>query len=230
MSEIELRGLAQRLWDLGYPAAEVETGGGVPAVLVDRGSGRRAAVVPVEVPVRCLRRALASLAALSPERPLVPIAWGAPPRTGKRRSLRGAGLELALYEPLDPSVLRFQLNRALAGTPGEARRTPRAPVDWLVELRAGWSWQPARVYTLSSAGAYLATEKPLRPGRRLALEIPLGLDRSRTRAQVVLANSGDARRHPDLPPGMAVSFRRIDDAAVVAIERFVGTRLASLAV
>jgi hypothetical protein len=29
---------------------------------------------------------------------------------------------------------------------------------------------------------------------------------------------------------MAVSFRRIDDAAVVAIERFVGTRLASLAV
>jgi hypothetical protein len=60
--------------------------------------------------------------------------------------------------------------------------------------------------------------------------VPLGARSARVRGRVVLANPPEAALQRDLPTGMAVRFRPLDDAAAAAIDAFVEQRLAALAV
>jgi hypothetical protein len=86
------------------------------------------------------------------------------------------------------------------------------------------------VYTLSARGAFLLTDRPLAPGRRLLLELPVGLVRARARARVVMANPPGSSADPALPPGMAVAFEALDAPSAAVINRLVDERLAGLAV
>ena len=226
----DLSQLAARLDAGGYPVAEVGIATGECALVVDRGGDQRAAIVPTAVAALDgfdLAGAIRTLRALAPSRKLTLLAWGSPPEVSGRRRLRTAGVELALYEPLDAAVLQFQVNRALA-PPGAPRKARRAPVDREIALRWRLRTRPARVYTLSSQGAFILTEEPLRPGRRLQLEVPVGTFHPRARARVVMANPPGERGRPDLPPGMAVAFQELDAPSAAVIERLVGERLAAL--
>jgi len=226
----DLRGLAARLEALGWSVARVETPCGTRALMVDRGGPTRAAVVALAGadPER-LGPAVAALRALAPGRTLRVLGWGPEPDVPTRRRLRRAGVELALFEPLTDRDLRFQVNRALAPAKPPPRTACRAPVPWSLLVRSGLRRISAPVYTVSAGGVFLASCRPLRPGRRLALELPLGpLLSPRARGRVVLANRPRDPEHPALPPGMAVRFEDLDGPSAAAIDRFVERRLAEL--
>ena len=226
----DLTPLATRLDAHGYPVAEVEAATGARALVVDRGGDRRAAILPTAVAASegiDLLGAIRTLQSLAASRKLTLLAWGSPPEVSGRRRLRTAGVELALYEPLDTAVLHFQLNRALA--PWDApRRARRAPVDREIAVRRHLRTRPARLYTLSSQGAFILSEKPLRTGRRLELEFPVGTFHPRARARVVMANPPGELGRPDLPSGIAVAFQDMDAPSAAVIERLVAERLAAL--
>src|SRR5215468_2325997 len=112
----DLRRLADRLYDMGYPVTQVEVAGGAFALMVDRGAGR-AAILPSGLAALGdgeLERTARALRGLAPSRPMTLLAWGAAPGPTGRTRLRATGVDLALYEPLLDDVLRFQVNRALA--------------------------------------------------------------------------------------------------------------------
>lgn len=226
--------LARRLEALGYPVAEVETREGRCALLVDRGGPARAAIVSAELARRVdgrLDGVLCALRSLAPSRQLVPLVFGTPTSVAARRRMRKAGIELALANPLDTHVLRFQLNRALAsGGPLPPRLALRAPLEHTVEVRRRLRSRSVPVYTLSARGAFLLTDRPLAPGRRFWLEVPVGMIRPRTLARVVMANRPGASTDPTLPAGMAVAFEDLDGPSAAVINRLVEERLAGLAV
>lgn len=222
--------LARRLEAHGYPVAEVEAATGACALVVDRGGDQRAAILATAIAGSDwvdLVGAVHTLQSLAPSRTLTLLAWGSPPEVSGRRRLRTAGVQLALFEPLDDALLQFQLNRALA--PCDApRRSRRAPVDREIVVRRHLRGRPARMYTLSSQGAFILSDRPLRPGRRLELEFRVGTFHPRARARVVMANPPGEARRPDLPPGIAVAFQGLDAPSAAVIERLVGERLAAL--
>jgi len=229
----DLGRLARRLETLGCSVAEVETRRGRRALLVDRNGPARAAILPAALAERSGRRfeqVLRTLRELAPSRPLVPLVVGAMGDTAVRERLREAGVALALPEPLDPRVLRFQVNRALAAGPMPARIARRAPVEHEVSVRRHLRNRSVPVYTLSSRGAFLLTDRPLSPGRRLWLELPVGRFRPHARARVMMANPAGARVDPAIPPGMAVAFEDLDGPSAAVIDRLVDERLAGLAV
>jgi hypothetical protein len=228
-----LRRLGHRLDAIGYPMADLELASGSCALLVDRGGARRGAILHAglaALPGTALEATVEALRRLAPSRPLSLLAYGTMPEPSARRRLRQAGIDLALYEPLDAAVLHFQVNRALA--PGETpkRLAPRAPLEAEVAVCRWLGARPVRVYSMSSRGAFLLTDEPLRAGRRLVVELPAGRLRPRARARVVLANPADRPTHAELPPGMAVAFQDLDAASAAVLERLVLERLAALAV
>jgi hypothetical protein len=228
----DLRRLAVRLEGLGYPVTRAEAASGANALIVDRGAGR-AAILPTaftSLPEGELERTTRALRGLAPSRKLTLLAWGPAPGPTARQRLRSAGIELALYEPLDAAVLRFQVNRALAPSTVPRRRAQRAPLDAPVAMRWRLRTRPGRVYSMSASGAFILADEPLKEGRRLALEVPVGRLQPRTQARVVLANPAAEPVHPDLPAGMAVVFEDLDDAYAAVIQRLVEERLAALAV
>jgi hypothetical protein len=88
-----------------------------------------------------------------------------------------------------------------------------------------------RVYTLSSCGAFLLMDRPLRPGRRAELEVPAGgSHRPRAVGRVTFVNAAHAPAYPELPPGVALRFDKVDAIAACAIDHLVEKRLAALAV
>jgi hypothetical protein len=229
----DLRRFALRVEGLGYPVAQLEVAGGAHALLVDRGGACRAAILPAGYAALAegeLESTTRALRGLAPSRRLTLLAWGPPPGPTARRRLRDAGIELALYEPLEPGVLRFQVNRALGPGGRPSRRALRAPLEGEVAVRWRFRTRPARVYSMSASGAFILCDEPLRPGRRLQLEVPVGRLRPRTQARVVLSNPPAERIHADLPPGMAVAFESLDGASAAVIHRLVEERLATLAV
>jgi hypothetical protein len=228
----DLRRLAMRLETMGYPVAHAEAAKGAHALFIDRGAGR-AAILPAglaDLPSSALEDTTRALHGLAPSRKLTILAWGAQPGPSARQRLREAGVELALFEPIENGVLRFQVNRALTPATAARRRALRAPIEAPVEMRFRLRTQSARVYSMSASGAYILADEPLRAGRKLTLEVPVGRLHPRTRARVVLANPAADRAHPDLPAGMAVAFEEIDHAYAAVIQRLVEERLAALAV
>ena len=220
--------LEQVLESLGHPVARVESRSGAHALLIDRGDAR-AAVVCGDISERDAAAEIGALRSLAPSRPLTVLALGPRPDLAARQRLRAAGVDLALDEAMDPHVLRFQINRALAPPDAPPRRATRAPIDLEVEIRTGFQRRLERVYTLSASGAYLLTDQPLRRGRRLTVDLPVGMLRPRARARVVLSNPAESPAHPGLPPGMAVAFSGLDGPAAAVFDRLVAERLAALA-
>jgi hypothetical protein len=228
-----LQRLAPRLDALGYHVVQAEFPQGVRALVVSRGGATRAALVPTDFVGRAevdLPGLLDTLRGLAPSRVLAPVACGRAPTLDDRERLLSAGVGLALYEPIDDGSLRFQMNRALAPCGPPSRAVPRAPLDYEVMLSWRLRSRSARVYTMSSRGAFLLTDAVLPAGRRIALHMPVGILQPRARARVVLANRPEDADALGLPPGMAVAFENIDGPSAAVIDRLVGDRLITLAV
>jgi hypothetical protein len=222
--------LATRLRRLGYPVVPAKTADRAERALSARGSRIGAAVIPVDLPAFDLATALRFLRRLEPSGELTFVAAGKRPEPAHRHLLREAGVELALWEPVDDHTLRFQANRALAGSSivrGD-RSVLRAPANWSVAVWAGERQKPARLYSLSAGGAFLATSRPSVPDTELRVELPFKSTPIEVHARVVMTNvPGDFLR-PALPIGMGVRFDAVPANVEAALSIWAERRLEML--
>ncbi len=139
---------------------------------------------------------------------LVPIAFGRAPGDARRREIREAGVELALFGRFGRHALRFQINRALSPF-GERRSRGelRAPQEWRTRTFSLGKEKSVRCYSLSSGGAYFVTPRPWVVGSEIALELPVGHDRLLVSGKILYTNLGGDAQRRGLPRGMAVAFR-----------------------
>lgn len=180
------------------------------AVRDDAPASARASTVLV--PERAIRtdtfeQELAALRIRTGSPGLVPIAFGRSPDPARRRALRQAGVDLALFGRFGRHALRFQINRALS--PWSARRPRgelRAPMEWRTRTHACGRSKAVRCYSLSSRGAYFVTPRPWVVGSQLAIELPIPRGTLLLAGHVLYTRMGDEDGGRGLPRGMAVGF------------------------
>jgi hypothetical protein len=221
--------LRERLVRLGYRAVPAKTPEQAHMLLrISRGAIGAVVLAP-DLPVVDLRRTLRFLCDVASGE-LWFLAAGPKPDPADCARLRSAGVTFALFEPLHQNTLRFQINRALAGSSvvrGE-RRSLRAPTNWEIPVFLGSRSKPASVYTVSSAGAFLGTPAPSPRGARIDIELPVpGLPR-RLAAHVVMTNVPGNLQHKNLPVGMGVRFENPPVDAEALLHVFAQERLSDL--
>lgn len=200
--------LAARVFRLGQRVVRAKTTEEASQLLHDRRYLVGAAVIPSDLPVSDLSGALTALRRQAPDGNLPFLVTGKRPPPGMRRELARAGADLALWEPTDAHTLRFQVNRALAGPMRQVRerRALRAPAAWEVSLHVGRRTKRARVYSISTQGAFLATPTPSMLRARIATRIPLPAGYVSVCGRVVMTNVPGNRLKKKLPVGMAICF------------------------
>ena len=153
---------------------------------------------------------------------LVPIAFGRAPDDERRREIRNAGVDLALFGRFGRHALRFQINRALSPwIERPLRGELRAPAEWRTRTFSSGKEKSVRCYSLSSGGAYFVTPRPWVVGSDIALELPVGRDRLLVSGKILYTNVGDSRT--GLPRGMAVAFRPLSEHIQEVIRQGVTT-------
>ncbi len=224
-----MRSLGSRLRRLGYRILPAKTPDQAELLLRSHRE-LSAALIPVTLPAFDLGSALRFLRRHEPTGELTFVAVGHKPDGEGCSLLRKAGVELALWEPMDDHVLRFQMNRALARSEIVlgGRASLRAPADWKMAIRSGTRRKPARLYTLSSSGAYIATARPVLPGVSIGLDIPVSSGTAKLKAQVMMTNvPGDFLRG-NLPLGMGVRFENLSSQVEKAFAVWARNRLHSI--
>ncbi|MCP3984620.1 MAG: hypothetical protein GY723_09520 [bacterium] len=185
-------------------------------------------VIPPDLPVVDLERSLRAFRSAEPDRvPPLPIAaFGDRPGADQRGRLRRAGVDYGLWNPIDDNTLRFQMNRSLSGGGPMVsnRRAARVPTNWPVEITAGGREKPAKLYSISAQGAYLATPRPSMPRAIVHLTLPMPDGDVRVSAEVVATNVPGNLVKKNLPIGMAVRWSGLDDQSEEQIRGFVEDR------
>lgn len=221
--------LVVRARGVGLHAQPAKTPDDARELLRARRHAIGAAVIPPDLPAADLGAALDELRELAAWQLGILVA-GPRPDASRCDRLRRAGVDLALFEPYDDHTLRFQLNRALAE--GRDLRRPRgalrAPADWDVVVRTGQREKPARVYTVSSAGGYVATPRPSQRGALVFLTLPLPEGAVRVTGRVVMTNVPGNLQHENLPLGMGVQWTGTAPEVASAIQSFAERREAAL--
>jgi len=222
--------VAERLRSLGFSCARAKTPEEALRLVEDPRHDFGAAVLPPDLPVADLAGALGQLRSRG-ARGIVFVAIGPRPEPETMTRLRGAGVELAVWHPLDDATLRFQMNRALTAFQGESlRREQRAPTDWRVRFSTGGRTKEAQLYSLSARGAFLETSRPSMRGASVAVELPLPSESIAVGGRVLYTNVPGNLSRPTLPMGMAVEFTALSGEAEESIRRSVAERALSLVV
>jgi hypothetical protein len=221
-----MRSIGERMRKLRYPVLPAKTPDQAERFLRTRRS-LTAALIPVALPTFDLSAALSFLRKHEPTGELTFVAVGHRPDRDARALLREAGVELALWEPMDDHLIRFQINRALASSEivlgGRARL--RAPAGWDTEIRNSGRKKPARIYSLSSQGAFLATGRPSLPGASVGFDLPVTAGTAKLKARVTMTNvPGDFLR-PNLPLGMGIRFENLSSQVEDALTIWARKRL-----
>lgn len=220
--------LADRVRGLGFSAVRAKTPEEAIELIESPRFDFGAALVPPDLPVADLAGAISRLRERASRR-LVCVAVGARPTPEGIARLREAGIELALWSPIDDATLRFQLNRAASAFACETlRREQRAPTDWQVRFFTGGRQKDAHLYSLSARGAFLATPRPSLRGANVALELPLPAESLALGARVLYTNVPGNLQRSTLPVGMAVEFSALTIDAAESIRRSVAERALSL--
>lgn len=224
-----MRLLGGRLRKLGYPVLPAKTPDHAERLLRSR-RGLTAALIPMALPTFDLGEALRFLRKHEPTGELTFVAVGPKPESESRSLLRQAGVELALWEPMDDHLLRFQVNRALAQSDIVlgGRACLRAPAHWETDIRTGARVKSARVYTLSSRGAFLATGRPSLPGATVGVDIPVSSGTAKLEARVMMTNVPGHFLRSNLPLGMGVRFENLSEQIEDALTFWARKRLNSL--
>jgi hypothetical protein len=216
--EMEL--LRTRLVRIGYRVVPGKTPEQAHALLRVGGTRIGAVLVPSDLPVVSLRPALEFMRRISPSRSLTFVGAGRDPGPEGRERMRQAGVQVALFEPMDLHTLRFQVNRALAGDVPvhRARQTLRAPVDWPVIARSGARQKEGRVYSISASGAFLAIAQPWMVKARVEVRLATPeIGNIEAAGRVVMTNVPGNVMRRNLPFGMAVHFDHLSEHASVAL-------------
>ena len=222
----------QRLRLLGIPALRAKTGGEARAALADPRAAIGAVLIPPDPPTLDLPRALHALSTTPDGVRRALLVCGPRPDATTRARLREAGARLALWEPFDDSLLRFQVNCALAGDAARnvTRRAERVPTAWPVEVRLGARARPARLYSLSARGAFLETAGPSLRRALVHVTLPLPAEELRVAGEVVCTNVPGNLRRRNLPIGMGIRFLGLSAHAEGALLRYTAERSLDLAV
>lgn len=223
--------VAQRLRRLGYRSL----GAKCPSEAFQIGAERRLCVRAIllgsGLPVADLPATLAELRLRLSSGPLGFLAVGPRPDPEGCQALRAAGVELAAFDPCEDSTLRFQVNRALAGSPAHGSRCEtRVPADLPARVHAAGRSKPAMVRALSARGAFLETLRPSLPGVPVELEFSLPPQTVQVVGRVVYTNVPGNLRRANLPTGMAVRFTAVEPGAERAIRHCVAARALKLVV
>ena len=145
---------------------------------------------------------------------------GKRPDDATREQLRGAGVEMALWEPWDEADLRAALSAAMAPLSGdpEARKHPRIATMLLARASLGLLRTDAIVSSLSLGGAFLEAPEPFLEEVDFTLEIALPEETVCVEATVVHTSEGSPET--GRASGMGVSFTRVDGPAEEQLRRF----------
>jgi hypothetical protein len=214
-----LEPIARRLVGLDFHVVRAKTPRDATDVLRDPRYLLGAAVIPADLPMADLANVQNALRS-SGRTGMVPmLACGQRPDANVRERLRRAGVEHALWFPLDDHLLRFQANRALAGGgPMRAtRKSERVPTNWPVPVRLAGRERLAKLYSLSAYGGFLATAQPSQPRTLVHVCLPLPGEDARVAAEVVMTNVPGNLARGNLPPGMGVRFRGVDENVEAAL-------------
>ena len=224
--------LASRIRRLDYLVVRAKTTEEARQLLCDPRYSVGAAVIPPDLPAANLRNALEALRKTSVAESLAFLASGSRPPSKRRRELAHAGVEFALWEPVDAHTLRFQINQAMAGhiPRSSRRRALRAPASWPVELRVGRRVKEARVYSISAKGAFLATPAPALRRTVVVAKIPLPMATVSTTGRVVFTNVPGNLMKRNLPVGMGVRFQGTSPETKAFLQIYAEERRRRLAV
>ena len=215
--------LVHRIRRMGYRVLRAKTAEDASAIVEEHRHQVATALIPPDLAVADLGAALETLAARAPQGRLSYIVAGVCPNEEGLAELRAAGLRLALWEPNDDARLRFQLNRALAGFGVQdlSRSETRAPLDIPAHVIQAGRRKAARVYTLSSGGVYLDTERPSMRNAAISVELELWPSPVRAEGVVVYTSVPGNLRRSNLPNGMGVRFQAVADIELGRIRRVV---------
>jgi hypothetical protein len=219
-----MEGHSRRLRELGYRVLRTKTVEQGHAALSDPRFSIRVALIPPDLPVPDLARALAALRVPAVKKLVRLLVTGTRPEADERNLLRRAGVELALWEPFDDHTLQFQVNHALVegGSPLRKRHATRVPTSWPVRVTTGKREKQAKVYCVSAQGAFLATPRPSLPKARIHFSLPLPSGDVRLAGEVVMTNVPGNLVRGNLPVGMGVRFagynRQIEEAILAFTE------------
>jgi hypothetical protein len=217
---------------IGYRVVPAKTPDQAHAFLRVGGARIGAIVVPSELPVVSLRAALQAMRRLVPDGNPIFLAAGRDPGDAGRRAMRDAGVQLAIFDPVDLHTLRFQTNRALAGDKPASRhhrRTLRAPADWPVSVSVGLREKPGRLYSISANGAFVALQQPWMVKSRVEVSLtPPGSNSARVTGRVVMTNVPGNVMRRGLPFGMGIQFEQMSEATSVALLIYAESRFRAL--
>lgn len=215
-----LSDLSDRIRRHGYRAVRAKTPQDALDVAAERGFRFEVALIEAGLAAPDLRAALDSIRARAGTPEMMTIAMGDRPDADERARLRAAGIQQALWEPVGDHALLFHLNRATSSCGVHLRAAQRVPTEWKTRVMVAGRAKPAVVYSLSTGGAFLATERPSMRGAELAVELPLPTGRVSLLGRVLYTNVPGNLKRDHLPTGMGIAFVRTppDDAAALEAE------------
>lgn len=221
--------LATRLVRLGVEPIRVADLAEAVATVKSKQYSFGAVILPSDVPGKLVYKAMKSMRRREPVLPA--MAYGKAPGNEQAALLRQAGVLLALWEGYDESMLRFQLNRLVAGDcQASARRSRRAPIHSAVRVLVGGREKDGVLYSLSEGGCFIESARASMDGARLKLCFDLEDHSFEIDGVVAFANVPGNLQRPNLPLGMGVRFEKLSTAARDRIAHFIQDRMNALEV
>lgn len=215
--------LATRLVRLGVEPIRVPDLAEAIAAVKSRQYAFGAVLLPSDLPGKLVRKAMKSMRRREPMLPA--MAYGKKPDERQAAALRAAGVLLALWDGYDETVLRFQLNRLVAGDASSADRgARRVPTHLPVRIQVGGREKVGMLYSLSQGGCFIETPRASMDGARLRVLVTLGETPLELDGLVVFANVPGNLQRPNLPLGMGVRFVDLPAEAGCTISDFVQAR------
>lgn len=221
--------LAAQLVRLGVEPVRVEDLDEALALVKSKAYAICAVILPTELAGRAMGKALKAMRRREPVLPA--LAYGKRPSPQEASDLRRAGVLLSLWDGYDEGMVRFQLNRLVAGD-GQTieRASRRAPTHTPVQIHVGGREKQGILYSVSRGGCFIETPRASMDGARLRLVFALGERAFELDGHVVFANVPGNLQRPNLPLGMGVRFEPMPREAEADLETFIEERVAALEV
>ena len=136
--DVRLDRVTERLRDLHFVAARAKTADEAFALMEGRAFG--AVILPSDLPGPDAEAVAGALRACATGQRITFLAAGPEPSLAARDALRESGIGVALWEPVDDALLRYQMNRALSSIEGRRPRGAlRVPCNVPARARASSS-------------------------------------------------------------------------------------------